>query len=210
MCERVFSLNNRNLRCFATLLAAAFLASCATSRPLVDLPDLSNWELRRQVLSSVQNWSFKGRIAVKSGDDGFNAKFNWTQSGDDFEATVSGPLGIGTVRIRGDAAAIVVTDNDGIETLLANPEADLYIRYGWTIPVTSLRYWALGIPDPSGQAETVIDDRGRMLRLERDGWSLLISRYKESAGQEMPRTLTATSPETRVRMVIDNWQFFED
>ena len=25
-------------------------------------------------------------------------------------------------------------------------ERDLYLRYGWTIPVRSLRYWALGIP----------------------------------------------------------------
>ena len=86
---------------------------------------------------------------MKAGDEGFNGKFNWMQRDDAFNATVGGPLGIGTVGIEGDGSSIVLTDKDGERTTLRNAEADLYSRYGWTIPVSSLRYWALGIPDPS-------------------------------------------------------------
>jgi outer membrane lipoprotein LolB len=176
---------------------------------VIDLPELTTWELRQEVLGNISDWEFKGRIAVKAGDEGFNGKFLWTQSADEFSATVSGPLGIGTVRIKGNDRTIVLTDKDGVDTLLVDPETELYYRYGWTIPVSSLRYWALGIPDPKRTAVTVLDDAGRLENLEQGNWQVTISRYRESAGQSLPHTLTATNPDTRVRMVIDTWSFFD-
>jgi len=196
-------------RAWAALgLTLLLIVGCASTRPGVELPELSSWEVRQQVLSSVSDWEFRGRIAVKAGDEGFNAKFNWQQTGDDFYATVGGPLGIGTVQITGNNASIVLTDKDGVETLLVEPEAELYERYGWTIPVASLRYWALGIPDPDIRAATELDEAGRLSTLQQGNWKVVISKYRESAGQEMPRTLTASNPDTRVRMVIDSWKFF--
>lgn len=185
------------------------LSACATTRPSVNLPDLSSWQLRQSALGVVKDWSFKGRIAVKAGDEGFNAKFNWNQTGNDFVATVGGPLGIGSVRVEGDGRTVVLTDKDGLRTILVDAETELFYRYGWTIPIASLRYWALGIPDPSLPAETSLDDSGRLHRLRQSNWNVEISRYRAAAGQDMPRTLTATNPDTRVRMVIDRWLFFE-
>ncbi|MEL7185008.1 MAG: lipoprotein insertase outer membrane protein LolB [Pseudomonadota bacterium] len=194
----------------AAWLAVALLAGCATTpKNAVDLPDISTWELRQQVLGDVEYWQFRGRIAVKAGDEGFNAKFNWTQNGENFDATVSGPLGVGKVLIEGDGNRIVLTDKDGEKMVLDNPEADLWYRYGWTIPVNSLRFWALGIPDPGVRAVTEFDEAGRLAHMEQSRWRVDISRYREAAGQIMPRTLTATNPDTRVRMVIDRWIFFE-
>ena len=190
-------------------LCLALLSGCATTRPSIDLPEITSWELRQEVLGAVSDWEFRGRIAVKAGDEGFNGKFRWTQSRNSFYATVGGPLGIGTVVIEGDGRKVILTDKDGLSTVLKNPEAELYYRYGWTIPVDSLRYWALGIPDPSSEATTEVDEAGRLVSLEQSNWAVKISRYRESAGQQMPRTLTATNPDTRVRMVIDNWLFFD-
>ena len=121
------------------VLLCLVLSGCAATRPSIDLPELTTWEIRQEVLASVSDWEFRGRIAVKSGDDGFNGKFNWEQNGDDFFATVSGLLGIGSVKIEGDGQTVVLTDKDGVESVLTNPETELYYRYGWTIPVESLR-----------------------------------------------------------------------
>ena len=185
------------------------LAGCATTPESVDLPPIDSWEVRNEVLGAIQDWEFKGRIAVKAGDDGFNGKFNWTQTGAAFRATVGGPLGMGTVRIEGDGRTVVLTDKDGESTVLQDAEAELYWRYGWTIPIASLRFWALGIPDPADPAVTELDEDGRLARLQQRGWSVEISRYREGGGQQMPRILSATNPDTRVRMVIDRWLFFE-
>ena len=186
------------------------MAGCATSRPQgVDLPDISRWEARQQVLGSLRRWEFRGRIAVKSGDDGFNAKFDWRQDGQRFNARVSGPLGIGTVLLEGTDQRITLTDKDGEQVVLHDPETELMLRYGWTIPVRTMRYWALGIPDPLSPAATELDEMQRLASLLQNDWRVEISRYRRNSGQELPRTLTATKPKTRIRMVIDRWLFFD-
>ena len=191
------------------MLGVCLLAGCAVTRPGIELPEMGTWDARNAVLGNIRNWEFIGRIAVKAGDEGFNGKFNWAQQDDAFDATVGGPLGIGTVRIEGDGRSVVLTDKDGAQTRLHDVEKDLYYRYGWTIPVASLRFWALGIPDPSTAAETELDEEGRLKRLRQRDWVVEISRYREGGGQQMPRILSATNAETRVRMVVDQWLFFD-
>lgn len=200
--------NSRRLLALAIMLAALLVAGCAARKGVL-LPEIDGWESRTAVLGSRQEWEFSGRIAVRANDDGFNGKLRWAQDVDTFAATVGGPLGIGTVRIEGDGTSATLTDKDGVRTELGNVEADLLHRYGWTIPVASLRYWALGIPDPARPATTDFDDDGRLVRLQQNTWTVEFPRYQEGGGQPMPRILTATNPDTRVRMVIDHWVFLD-
>jgi outer membrane lipoprotein LolB len=161
------------------------------------------------VLGALRDWEFSGRIAVSAGDDGFNGKLRWAQKNDTFQATVSGPLGIGTVRIEGEGERAALIDKDGVRTELQNVEQDLLRRYGWTIPVKSLRYWALGIPDPMLDAQIELNDDNQLARLQQYDWTLAISSYRSSSGQSMPNRLSASKLETRVRIVIDKWKFFD-
>jgi len=205
-----FSVMIRISRPAALLATLLLVAGCATTRDAVDLPAMGSWQDRNAILAGLTDWQFRGRIAVKAGDEGFNGKFNWTQDGEAFEASVGGPLGVGTVRIEGDGRSIVLTDKDGVRTRLDDVERELRWRYGWTIPVDSLRYWALGIPDPTLPGTTEVDGEGRLARLEQSDWIVEISKYQAGGGQPMPRILTATNQDTRVRMVIDRWLFFEN
>lgn len=200
--------NSRVFLRLATLLVVAAFAGCATRQSL-DLPELGAWEQRRYLLSQVDDWEFNGRIGVVAGDDGFNGSLRWAQEGDDFEATVSGPLGIGTVRLEGDDRRVRLTDNDGNVTVLEDAERDLYLRYGWTIPVRSLRYWALGIPDPATPADTEFAEDGQLSSLSQGGWTVQISRYGDGGGQPMPTRLSAASESTKVKVVIHRWLFFD-
>lgn len=200
----------RHSRCIVVAILLAALTGCATTRDAVDLPPIDSWQARTDVLGQLHAWEFKGRIAVKAGEDGFNARYNWLQDGDAFEARVAGPLGIGTVRITGDGRGVTLTDKDGVDARLDDVESELQWRYGWTIPVESLRYWALGIPDPAVPGAVELDEQNRLLRLEQRGWFIQISRYAEGGGQPMPRVLTAENQDTRVRLVIDRWKFFEN
>jgi outer membrane lipoprotein LolB len=190
------------------VLALLALSACAT-RKGVDLPDLGQWESREAILGQLDQWQFNGRIAVKTNDDGFNGKLRWVQDEDMFGATVSGPLGIGTVRIQGDSESVEITDKDGAVTVLRDVETELYYRYGWTIPVESLRFWVLGIPDPRVAAETELDDVDHLKRLEQRGWGVDFDRYREAGGQQMPARLVAASSETTVTLIIDKWVFLE-
>jgi outer membrane lipoprotein LolB len=192
----------------AVAIASLLLCACASQKGL-DLPDISVWENRQAVLAELDEWHFNGRIGVKTGNDGFNGKLRWTQDEDSFEATVSGPLGIGTVRIEGDDKVVRITDKDGETTVLRDVETELYYRYGWTIPIESLRYWVLGIPDPRISSDTKFDEFDRVIRLEQRGWTVDVGAYREAGGQQMPKRLVAASSETTVRVVVDNWVFHE-
>lgn len=207
----VFSPNHPDrgafLRRVAPWAALLLVTGCAAPKSAL-LPDISTWEARQAVLTGLDDWEFKGRIAVRTGEEGFNGKLRYAQNDKGFRATVSGPLGVGTVRIEGDDRTVILTDKDGIRTELQDAELELRYRYGWTIPVASLRYWALGIPDPEVPAETAFNEHGQLESLVQRDWSVDISRYRDGGGQLMPSRLTAENADTRVRLVIDHWIFY--
>lgn len=190
----------------ALIQVQLLIAGCATPGG-ASLPDLSDWEARQAVLGQTSEWEFSGRIGVRAGDEGFNGKLWWRQDGIVYRARISGPIGIGTVFINGDGREVSLTDKEGVVTELEDAEIDLRARYGWTIPVTSLRYWALGIPDPSSEATLEFNDSGLASGLAQEEWQVTIDRYAEGGGQMMPRRVTANSGDIRVRLVIDNWVF---
>ena len=191
------------LLCFA----ASMLTGCATPHGR-ELPAMRDWDQRREVLLGTDRWEFQGRIGVKAGAEGFNGKLWWWQRDQDFRATVSGPLGVGTLRIAGLGSRVTVTDQNGTVTEMQDAEADLRAMYGWTIPVESLRYWALGVPDPASPAVTEFGGGGELLRLEQRGWLVEIPQYRDAAGQSMPRRILAVNEDASVRLVIDNWVFY--
>jgi len=188
------------------LLLATVLAACATRRGH-ELPPLDDWEQRRAVLAGTSRWEFSGRIGVSAGEKGFNGKLWWWQRDEFFRATVSGPLGVGTVKIDGERGQIAVTDKDGAVTEMRDAETELRQKYGWTIPIGSLRYWALGIPDPALPVDTDFSDDGRLATLRQGNWTVDFPEYREGGGQLMPRRITAVDDDAKVRLVIDRWIF---
>ena len=197
----------RAIRTLPLLLTGVLIQGCATQKGL-DLPELSDWATRQVVLAEIKAWEFRGRIGVKAGNEGFNGKLRYSQDNDAFHATLSGPLGAGTVRISGDGETVTLTDKNGNATELHDVEQDLRNRYGWTIPVASLRYWALGIPDPAEPAVTEFDEHGLLSSMLQRGWTVTIDEYRDGGGQAMPRRITALNDDARVRLVIDGWTFF--
>ncbi len=199
------SFPSRSSRASLAVFAALVIAGCA-GRPVVDLPELDTWERRQAVLTALDEWGFNGRIAVRTGDDGFNGKLRYAQADGDFDATLSGPLGIGTVRLAGESGELLYTDKDGIETRFRDPDVELERHFGWNVPLSSLRYWALGVPEPDRPAVTEPGEAGSLASLEQAGWSVAFSRYREAGGQVMPRRLVARNGDTRVTLVIDSWR----
>lgn len=190
----------------AFILLLGGLAGCAASGGRT-LPDLSDWETRKVVLGDADEWEFAGRIGVSAGDDGFNGKLWWRQDGVVYRARLSGPLGMGTIFLNGDNNELTLTDRDGMVTELVDAEVELRERYGWTIPVSSLRYWALGIPDPGSPASAGFDESGRLNSLEQQNWRVSIPQYTDGGGQSMPRRVIAENSDMKVRLIIDSWTF---
>ncbi len=196
------------LRPWVLVVAGLLLAGCAT-RPTTPLPDITPWDARQALLGGLDAWAFNGRVAVRTDADGFNGKLRYRHTNEDFEAVLSGPLGVGTVRLVRQNGVLVFTDKNGVVTEFTDPEIDLKYRFGWDVPLDSLRYWALGIPDPSRPAETVLNVDGQLESMAQGGWDVAVTRYAETGGEVMPKRMTVTNEATKVTLVIDRWDFSE-
>lgn len=191
----------------AAIAAVSLLLGACAVQPSARLPALEDWEGRQRVLAGLPGWQVSGRIAVSDGNDGFNGNLRWQQTLEAFDARLSGPLGAGAVQIKGTDQHITVVEKDGTVTELHNPEYDLRARFGWAIPVSSLRYWVLGIPDPSLAANPEFGEDGLLSHMEQGGWTVTIGAWGEGGGQVMPRRISAVRADSRVRLVIDRWIF---
>jgi outer membrane lipoprotein LolB len=180
------------------------LASCRTV-PVQSPATSQVWEVRRPQLQARDRFQLKGRVAVATGSDGFNARLRWTQDGKQTHMSLDGPLGAGGVQVTSDGSAVsIVTsrgdhlDNDAAKTELAN-------RLGFDPPIDNLRYWVLGVPEPNHPAQESLDPQQRLATLAQDGWQIQYTDYVSVGGEWLPSKLTLQRQGVRVRLVVDGW-----
>jgi outer membrane lipoprotein LolB len=187
------------------VLALAALGACRTvsPTPASQLP----WEQRRPELQARDHFELKGRVAVAAGGEGFNANLRWMQTGARSEVTLEGPLGVGGAEITasGDELRLVTSRGEHIDSAAAR--AELTRRLGFDPPLASLRYWVLGVPDPTQPATEAVDaTQQRLSALTQDGWQINYDSYTSAGGQSLPARLTLRRDAVRVRLLVDQWQ----
>jgi len=187
------------------VVALAALAACRTVPPT--LPPGTAWEVRRPELQARDHFQLTGRVAVAAGGEGFNANLRWTQDGARSQLTLEGPLGVGGAQVTasGDDLTLVTSRGEHIDSEAAH--AALATRLGFDPPLASLRYWVLGVPDPSQPASESLDPaQQRLSSLTQDGWRIDYQGYASANGQALPARLTLQRDSVRVRLFVDNWQ----
>jgi outer membrane lipoprotein LolB len=194
------------LRRFSWALIAVMLASCRTAPPIHEAPAQSqSWELRRPQLQARDRFELKGRVAVATGSDGFNARLRWTQDGKQTHMSLDGPLGAGGVQVTSDGSAVSIVTSRGDRLDNDAARAELTSRLGFNPPIDSLRYWVLGVPEPGHPAQESLDSQQRLATLEQDGWQILYTDYMSVGGEWLPSKLTLQRQGVRLRLVVDGW-----
>ena len=192
------------LRVGAALLLFA-LAACRTAP--VTFPALAPWEVRRLELQSRDHFDLRGRVAVAAGSQGFNANLHWEQHGARSQLTLAGPLGSGAVEVStaGDELDVATANGQHLDRDAAR--AELAARLGFDPPLASLRFWVLGVPDPSMPATERLDEhRQRLAALTQGGWHIDYSQYVAAGPDWLPSRLTLERDTVRVRLLVDEWQ----
>ncbi len=185
--------------------ALALLAGCRTLPPAQ--PPGASWEVRRPQLQSLEHFELRGRVAVAARGEGFNASMRWTQDGDRSQVTLEGPLGVGGAQLTADGDELTVVTSRGEHVESAAAHAELAARLGFDPPLSSLRYWVLGVPDPTQPASESLDPaQKRLSGLTQCGWHVEYQSYAAAGGESLPARLTLQRDEVRVRLLVDDWQ----
>lgn len=210
------------MRCTGSAVAAALmvmlvLSGCA-STPITTTSAGAEaaWLARQAALAAVPAWTLAGRIAVNNDNNAANdgspgavnisATLNWAQQPGDYRIDVIPPFGQGAIHLEGNGDGVVMQLPGGRQLSAASPDALLYAQTGLRLPISSLRYWVMGSPDPASEARKALDDAGRALWLEQSGWRIEFLRYSQIKGLDLPDKLLVTRPPMHLRLVIDRWE----
>ncbi len=188
-------------------IVCLWLAACSQVQ-VSDGQRTESWWYRQQKLQQLDSWVATGRVAITTRDEGWNGTLHWKQFSDGYEIKIIAPFGNGTVMLKGNSAGVTLYPDDAPPEYSDDATRLLTKRLGWYVPVESLKYWMLGLPDPdSDQQDFVIelDNGGRLSGLVQSGWQVQFLRYQQVDGDELPDKIFLENGELSIRVVVQDW-----
>ncbi len=202
---------------FVSILAAVLLVGCAAlpERPANEDP-LAAWEARQTALARLSAWELRGRLALRTEEEGIHASVYWRCDRDTLRIDLAGPFGGGRVRITQDEHGAELRDASNKIYRDASLQELLARVTGWRLPLESLRWWIVGIPAPDAAPRMELDGWGRLKTLEQSGWVVQFLEYTTHGAYELPRRVfikrSSHAPYDALleaRFVVETWSLSE-
>lgn len=184
------------------LVCSTVLAACVTPRRALPPPLPKGWEQRVAALQGLNSWRLDGRAAVAAGTQGWQASLNWRESDASEEVHLSGPLGVGSTVLKRTPDGLSLNGAPPSDAVLAQ----LQERLGFELPIEHLRFWLLGVPDPSAPFELKRNEQDRASQLIQDDWTIDYDRYMPVDADLLPAHLVLHRAGVRVRIAVDHWE----
>ena len=197
-CNQILSLNvsGQLAKQLGTVFVVLMLSACAS---VSTMPDGFYSQVARAHLYDIQGWRLEGRLAITAPNDSWSANIEWNHQPDVEKIKLSGPLGQGTVVIE-LAGNVVKIDRGGGNVQTSNqPEQFINQQLGMFVPLQSLRFWAVGLPE-SGQAFQETADG-----FVQDGWLVAYKGMQNSGAEAMPHKMAVTNERMKLKLIIDQW-----
>jgi outer membrane lipoprotein LolB len=175
---------------------AWILSACST---VTVEPEAAYSKQARRQLYQLDNWSFDGRLAIKGQNDSWSANLNWKHTTDQEHIKLSGPLGQGATVIQLTDDFVSIDRGDGKVQSSEQPEEFVNQQLGVFVPVQSLRYWVVGLPEPAQGFVETSDG------FTQAGWLISYKQMQTVYGQSMPRKMTVGNLDVKLKLVIDQW-----
>jgi outer membrane lipoprotein LolB len=186
------------MRRLLIVFCCTVLAACATTKLA---PPSMSWDQREHDLQHASVWQLQGRAAVAMGTQGWQAALNWQQSGLYAVVHLLCPFCIGALLLEQQPGGLSLNGAAPSDSVAAQ----LQDRLGFEMPLDNLRFWLLGVPDPSAPFELARNDQDRAQKLTQLGWSIVYDRYLPFQGDLLPSRMVLSRADVRVRIVVDHW-----
>lgn len=147
----------------------------------------------------------EGRVAVKRGADGWQVSLVWSQEAGSTRVVLFDPVGRRVARLEvAEGEAVLVAR--GRTYRARSPESLMHRVLGWSLPVSGLRWWLLGIPAPGGSMQGLeLDENGRAAGFIQSGWDMTFKQYERWDGEWMPVRAEFSQAPVRVRLLVTRW-----
>ncbi|MEM8594062.1 MAG: lipoprotein insertase outer membrane protein LolB [Pseudomonadota bacterium] len=176
---------------FYLVLPIIVLSACSTighqlSTTNNSITPSSTWDAQKNTADALDAWILRGRLVLSDGHEKNASNLFWKQTTDQYQIQLAGPVGLGRVKLTGDAQHVQVTSSQGKKSFDSLEYAQRYYRLP-NIPVNQLHYWVRGLPYPlSPVIGFKQNDNGFPLELTQDQWHVTLSNYRLTNGLTMP------------------------
>ena len=183
------------------LLPVLFALGCAATRQ-AQLQDV-DFRLRGRIgLKEPSAEAHGGRPRARA----LSTSFDWQQAGERFRIEFWGAFGQGRALLFGDGATVSLRDARGNVTSGVDVDALMEQTLGWAVPVAALRHWVRGRVDPSlAAAAEQRDSEGNLARFEQSGWTIRLSRWRQTAIGAAPGRVVAERAGRVVTVICKEW-----
>lgn len=193
--------------CFIYFVLVLF-GGCAVQQTMTDENKLMGWKLHQDKLAELDQWTLKGRIAIRLEKEGWTATLHWRQQQGRYSLRLIAPLGRGTFELIGDNQSVSLRTADNRLLYADDAETLLQQNLGWRVPVSGLFYWIRGLPEPGTITDNLLlDDSGRASAISQGGWQVRYTDYMTSESYNLPRKLTMQHDKLIIRLIIQDWDF---
>ncbi len=186
------------------LLLATLMPGCALFREEAVLAPAS--AEARQSLYALTNWRMEGRIGAQTAEDSWHANLFWEHDSTQDRLRVSGPLSQGMISIVLQKDLIYINEGHGVTQLSNDPDAMLRERLGFAVPLASLRYWILGVPDPNMESAVIPAEGNSPGGFQQSGWVVRMDNYMNAGNHAMPRKMRVQGSGVKLKIIADNWE----
>lgn len=158
-------------------------------------------------LAEMEEWEFRGRVALNARGEGAQAKVEWRQTGPLAQLELSGPWGVGAerVRIEGDDVSLW-SEGAWVSMCVPGLSVDELELLCESAPLKSLSFWLRGLPDPAYPFVEYNSGQGAAREFQQQGWRIEVSAVARSGDLGVPRRLRITRPDATMKVAVTSWE----
>ena len=184
------------------------VAGCSTlPKPAISPSSVSLalYQAHLQDISSISQFTIKGRIGVQAEGKGFSGGLTWLHNKTNDDIALYSPLGGQLASIKKTATNVTLEDAKGNSINAADAETLTQNTLGWQLPLTGLADWSLGRPSGSAITTSTWDDQGHLSTLKQDGWEIQYQNYAEQNGHYLPTKIILRNDKVNLKLLVENW-----
>ena len=176
------------------------------------------------------SWRFEGVVGISMPGDAQQARVSWNKKPNQYQIKLSGPLGLGEIKIEHKPGIYKLIDEKGHVYTNSDPEVLLEQITGWTLPLSGANFWVLGLIKPEKLDSTAttsssitdsiknpsstsrlyysLNQEGSFDTVQHKGWELDYRQYRVFNGVMLPVQIIFYNKSKQLRVVIiQNWGF---
>ena len=145
----------------------------------------------------------EGRLAISAPKDSWSANIEWQHQPGLEKIKLSGPLGQGAVLIELAGESVKIDRGGGNVQTSNQPKQFINHQLGMYVPLQSLRFWAIGLPESGHNYQKTADG------FVQDGWLVAYKEMRKLGNETMPYKLAVSDARVKLKLIVDQWDLHE-